>query len=228
MAAEPTAVAARGVSYSYRASTGVVRALDEVDLDLPAGCLVALVGPTGSGKSSLLRLLALLEAPEQGWLRVAGTDVGSLGVRARRRVRRRAIGYVAQEPSENVLAYLDADEHLDLVARARRVPSSSERRSNALDALHLSDRRHERAEHLSGGEQQRLAFAMATFGDPALLVADEPTAELDRASAGVVTAALRARRDAGGSVVVGTHDPDLVAAADVVVRLEHGRVIDVG
>jgi putative ABC transport system ATP-binding protein len=131
-------VAARGVSYRYRASTGVVHALDEVDLDLPGGRLVALVGPTGSGKSSLLRLVALLEPPAEGWLRVTGDDVSRLDARRRRRLRRQRIGYVAQEPSDNVLSYLDADGHLDLVARARGArPRDVDARTAALDAVGL-------------------------------------------------------------------------------------------
>jgi ABC-type lipoprotein export system ATPase subunit len=211
----------------YPASTGDVRALDEVDLVVEAGRLTALVGPTGSGKSTLLRLLAGVDRPSGGSLVVAGRHL-TAGPRARRAHRRHAVGFISQEPSENVLEHLDAHEHLVTIAASRRHSATAEARAAALAAVGLGARAGTPAGRLSGGEQQRLAVALASFGSPPLLLGDEPTAELDRASARLVVDALVAACRPGATAVVCSHDPDLVAAADRVVRLERGRVVDDG
>lgn len=220
MAPPTPVVVGRGLAFEHRSASGVVRALDAVDVDILPGTVTALVGPTGSGKSTLLRLLAGITRPSAGTLVVAGRSPAT-GARERRAHRRAVVGYVEQEPSDNVVAHLDARAHLRLVGTARRVSGDP---AAALDAVALAGRADVPAGRLSGGEQQRLAVAMACFGAPPLVLGDEPTAELDRESAGIVVEVLRAASRRGSTVVVCSHDPELVAVAEAVVHLDHGRV----
>jgi ABC-type lipoprotein export system ATPase subunit len=165
-------------------------------------------------------MLACLDRPDVGRVEVDGVEVGRLGRRARRRVRRRSIGYVFQQPVDNLLADLDADEHVAFAARLRGVPDPG---PAPLEMVGLDHRRHHRPAQLSGGEQQRLAVAVAMVGEPALVVADEPTAELDRPTAAALVDDLLALRDRGVTFVLSSHDPTIVQVADVVVRLRFGR-----
>jgi putative ABC transport system ATP-binding protein len=222
---EPGAVAAacRDVDRTYVTATGQVPALRGVSAELRGGELTVIAGPSGSGKSSLLRILGCIERPDAGTVTVGGREVAGLGARARRRLRRTEIAYVFQEPAENLLSYLTAAEHVALAVRlrGRRAPGDDE----LLERLGLGHRRDHHPATLSGGEQQRLAFAAAVAGGPALVVADEPTAELERASGRRLLDAVRALRAAGTSFVVSSHDPQVAAAADTVIRLRGGRVV---
>lgn len=208
-----------------RPGEGAVRALDRLDLTFPAGKVTVVAGPSGSGKSSLLRILACVDRPTAGSVTVGGVEVAGLGARARRRIRRRLVGLVFQDPADNLLAYLTVREHLELAARLRRIP---DRQDWLLDALELAHRAGHRPPELSGGEQQRLAFAAAVVGGPALVVADEPTAELDHAAANRLLDALARLRDAGTSFVVSSHDPTVMDRADHLVRLDRGRLAAAG
>jgi ABC-type lipoprotein export system ATPase subunit len=221
-----TAVAAdvSGVVKTYRTATGAVTALDDVSASFPASTVTALVGPSGSGKSSLLRLLACVDRPDTGRVVVAGTDVTRLGARARRVLRRRQVGYLFQNPADNLLEYLTAFEHLAFAARLRGSGTDADA-DRLLDALGLSHRKDNRPRQLSGGEQQRLAIATAVIGRPALVIADEPTAELDHASGELVMDAMLALRDEGVGFVVASHDPLVVGRVDLVVELHHGHVV---
>ena len=221
MAGAAPVVVGRGLTFEHRSGSGVVRALDAVDVDVLPGMITALVGPTGSGKSTLLRLVAGITRASAGTLVVAGRSL-TAGARGRRAHRLTAVGHVEQEPSDNVVAHLDARAHLRLVSVARGVEGDIQA---ALDAVRLGDRADVPAGRLSGGEQQRLAVAMACLGGPPLVLGDEPTAELDRESAGIVVDVLSAASREGAAVVVCSHDPELVAAAGAVVRLDHGRVV---
>jgi putative ABC transport system ATP-binding protein len=198
---EPAGVACAGVVKEYATATGTVRALKGVDAAFPGGQVTAVVGPSGSGKSSLLRILACVDRPTAGSVRVGGVDVAALGARGRRRVRRRQVGHVFQQPGDNLLPYLTASEQLELEHRAGHRP-----------------------EQLSGGEQQRLAFAAAVIGGPALVVADEPTAELDTEAGARLMRAVLGLRDQGTSLVLSSHDPVVTGAVDTVVRLHDGEV----
>jgi putative ABC transport system ATP-binding protein len=181
------------------------------------------VGPSGSGKSSLLRILACVDRPTAGSVRIGGVEVAAMGARGRRRVRRELVGYVFQQPGDNLLPYLTAREQLELAARLRgRVGSGEGER--LLAVLGLAQRAEHRPEQLSGGEQQRLAFAAAVVGGPALVVADEPTAELDSEAGERLMQAVLALREAGTSLVVASHDPVVTGAADAIVRLHDGEV----
>ena len=166
-------------------------------------------------------MLCLIDRPTSGSLALAGRDVLALGERGRRRLRRSTLAYVHQRPVTNLVDDLRAHEQVAfaLQARGRRdVPVAA-----ALDRYGLGERSRSRPGHLSGGEQQRLAIAMATAVRPVVLLADEPTAELDRHHAHEVTAALQLAAAGGQAVVVASHDHDLIAAADRVIRLSEGR-----
>jgi putative ABC transport system ATP-binding protein len=200
-----------------------VRALKGVDAAFPAGRVTAVVGPSGSGKSSLLRILACVDRPTAGSVRVGGVDVAAMGARGRRRVRRELVGYVFQQPGENLLPYLTARGQLELAARLRDRERPGEA-GRLLAALGLEHRAGHRPEQLSGGEQQRLAFAAAVIGGPALVVADEPTAELDSEAGERLMQAVLGLRDQGTSLIVSSHDPVVTGSVDGIVRLHDGEV----
>jgi putative ABC transport system ATP-binding protein len=216
-------VACAGLVKEYATATGTVRALKGVDAAFPAGQLTAVVGPSGSGKSSLLRILACVDRPTAGSVSVGGVDVAAIGPRGRRRVRRRLIGYVFQQPGDNLLPYLTTREQLGLAAQLRGAQDGGEV-DRLLAAFGLEHRAGHRPERLSGGEQQRLAFAAAVIGGPALVVADEPTAELDTESGERLMQAVLGLRDQGTSLVVSSHDPVVTGAVDQIVRLHDGEV----
>jgi putative ABC transport system ATP-binding protein len=219
MADDPV-VTCVGVGRAYRTADGEVWAFRNVDLAVTAGSLTVLAGPSGAGKSTLLRIIAALDRPTEGSITVEGIEIGGMPERGRRRWRRSRLGYVFQDPSDNLLPYLTVREHLETATGIRG------RGSDALDLadrLEITELLTERPERLSSGQQQRVALAMAAAGGPALVVADEPTAELDQVSAVLAIDTLLALRDAGSTVVVSSHDSDVIRRADMVHRLEHHR-----
>jgi len=222
VAAAAVAAACAGVSKSYAAASGRAVALADLDLTVPGGRVTGIVGPSGSGKSSLLRLLAAVDRPDAGSVLVGGEEVSRLRVLARRRLRARLVSYVFQRPTDNLFAELTVRQHLDLAARLRGT-RVGEADLAGLELLGLAGRADHRPEQLSGGEQQRVAFAAAVVGAPALVVADEPTAELDSVSAAALVEALHDLCRRGTSVVVASHDPIVIGASDQVVRLDRGR-----
>ena len=223
--ADGPAAVCRDVVKTYRTASESVTALDGVTLSIPRARVTVVVGPSGSGKSSLLRLLACVDRPDSGQVRVAGRRVDTLRARARRRVRRREVAYLFQRPGENLLPYLDAVAQVRLAAALRGAPVSTAGALDLLDRLGLGGRADHRPGQLSGGEQQRLAVACGVVGDPALVVADEPTAELDTAAAERVLEAMEELAASGVGFVVSSHDPRVMAIADGFVRLDHGRVV---
>lgn len=215
----------RAVVKTYRTATESVTALAGVTAEIPRARVTVVVGPSGSGKSSLLRLLACVDRPDSGEVRVAGRRVDRLRPRARRRLRRSDVAYLFQRPGDNLLPYLDAAGQIRLAARLRGTPVTDDEVTGLLDRLDLAARAGHRPAELSGGEQQRLAVACGVAGDPALVVADEPTAELDTTAAERVIAAMEDLAGAGVAFAASSHDPRVIAIADVVVRLDHGRVV---
>jgi putative ABC transport system ATP-binding protein len=215
--------ACSGVVKIYWSATGEVHALKGIDCQFPAGAITALVGPSGSGKSSLLRILACLDRPTAGQVRIGNNEVSGLSAAKRRRVRRALIGYVFQRPSDNLIPYLTAEEHLSLSGKLRG-KSGPDEAEDLLDTLELTRRKGGTPSQLSGGEQQRLALASAVIGRPALVLADEPTAELDSGSGETLMEMVRTLRDRGMSFVVSTHDPIVMEAADRILHLRHGAL----
>jgi len=220
----PAAVC-RSVVKTYRTATESVTALDDVTVAIPRAQVTVVVGPSGSGKSSLLRLLACIDSPDAGQVFIAGQRVDRLRARARRSLRQRQVAYLFQRPGENLLPYLDAVAQIRLAAALRGAPATEDDALDLLGRLGLRERADHHPAQLSGGEQQRLAVACGVVGNPALVVADEPTAELDTAAAERVLVAMEDLAAAGVGFVISSHDPRVMAIADGFVRLDHGRLV---
>jgi ABC-type lipoprotein export system ATPase subunit len=222
---ETPAIEALAVTRTYRRGGHQVRSLDKASLAAARGEVVAVTGPSGSGKSTLLYLLGGLDVPDEGQVRVAGVDWETLRGGVRARFRRRACGVIVQGlallPQATAAENVEVPLLLDAVAateRGRRVAEALERVGLADDSLKLTDQ-------LSGGQQQRVAIARALVGEPAVVLADEPTGSLDSVTAQEVVGLLvAAARERGAAVVMVTHDPTVAAHADRVVALHSGRL----
>ena len=203
-----------------------VQALQGLDLLVDDGEMVAVVGASGSGKSTLLQILAGVDAPTAGRARVAGHDLLAMSRADRVRYRRHMVGFVRQQTARNLVPYLTAPQMVDLPMTIAGTPrrERAERSAELLDALgvtHCADRR---PAQMSGGEQQRVAIAVALANQPRVLLADEPTGELDSETAQEVFDALRtANRDLGATVVVVTHDPAVSGQVERTVAIRDGR-----
>jgi ABC-type lipoprotein export system ATPase subunit len=210
-------VTCNNVTRWYRSATGPVHALTGVEARFTPGRLHVVAGPSGSGKSTLLRILALLEQPDEGRVVIGGDDVTRLGCRALRRWRARQLTHLFQRPTDNLVDHLDTIGNLVLAAELRGVAVADP--VAVLDRFGLSAHARAHPNQLSGGEQQRLAVAASFAARPAVLTADEPTAELDRGSAVPVLEGLRALAEDGTTVIVSSHDPVVVDEADTVLTL---------
>ncbi len=221
---EAGAVTCRGVERAYHLDAAEVPALRGVDLTLPRGSFTALVGPSGSGKSTLLRLLACVDRADSGQVLIDGTDVTRLSRGRRVRMRRKRIGYMFQSPADNLLEYLTVRQHLELGARLRGLRGFGNEVTAMLERLGLPDRADHLPHQLSGGEQQRTAIGFAAIGPPAVLVADEPTGQLDHSTVDSVLAAFAVLAETGVAVVAATHDPAVASRADQVIQMRDGQV----
>ncbi|MFF2273834.1 ABC transporter ATP-binding protein [Agromyces sp. NPDC058136] len=219
-----TAIELCDVRRSYGSGAGVVHALDGVDLVVPDGEFLAIVGRSGAGKSSLLNILGCLDRPSSGSLAIAGHLVSALPEREVARIRNTEIGFVFQ--SFNLIPALTAVGNVELPMAYAGV-GRAERRERALDALArvgLEGREHHRPNQLSGGQQQRVAVARSIVNRPAFILADEPTGNLDsRATEDVLAIFDELHRD-GATVVIITHEDDVAARAERVIEMRDGRI----
>lgn len=204
-----------------------LRALDGVDLAIEPGSFTAIMGPSGSGKSTLLHLMGLLDTPTSGEVIIDGVPAAELNDKQRTTMRRERLGFVFQ--FFNLIPVLSIAENIALPATiAGQRPSQIRQRLDAaIDAVGLSEHRSKLPTQVSGGQQQRAAIARALFSDPVLLLADEPTGNLDSTTSEEVMGLLReAQAQRGQTIVVVTHDAKVAAAGDRVVLLRDGRVVD--
>ncbi len=223
--AEPL-IPGHGLVKIYPVATLEVVALQGLDLTVEAGEFVAIVGASGSGKSTLMNILGGLDVPSAGRAVVDGHVLGEMGARELTDYRRKVIGFVWQQTSRNLLSYLSARENIELpmVLQGTAGAARHERANELLELIGLSDRADRRPHELSGGEQQRVAIAVALANDPALLLADEPTGELDSVTAhDVLEVMRRVNEQLGLTILIVTHDPVVNEQAQRTIAIRDGR-----
>jgi ABC-type lipoprotein export system ATPase subunit len=210
----------------YQSGPVEVQALQGLDLLVERGEMVAVVGASGSGKSTLLSILAGIDAPTAGRARVGSWDLLSMSRKDRVRYRRHTVGFVRQQTASNLVPYLTARQMVDLPMTAARVPVRTRRARSVelLTALGVGDLADRRPAALSGGQQMRVAIAVALANEPRVLFADEPTGELDTATSAEVFAALReVNHNLGVTIVIVTHDPEVSGHVERTVAIRDGR-----
>lgn len=218
-------VRVREVTRTYVSGASTVHALREVSFDVAPGEMVAVVGRSGSGKTTLLNMVGGLDQPDAGTVVVDGTEVTALDDAGLSRLRRETVSYIFQ--TFGLMPPLTAAENVGVPLRLRRtpVPERDERVALLLDLVGLSDHAEQRPAELSGGQQQRVAIARALAGSPRLLIADEPTGQLDAETGLSIMALLRGVVESEGlTAVVATHDPVMMSLADRVLTIADGRV----
>jgi len=207
----------------YDSPAGRVQAVRGVDLEIEPATLTAVVGPSGSGKSSLLRMLAALDHPTAGYAAIAGIDLNAAKPGTRARLRRRLITHVYQRPADNLLAHLTSRQQLTRL----RSKTGGVDADEALAALGIGSRRDHLPDQLSGGEKQRLALARALVAAHPVVIADEPTSTLDSQNASTVVDALAMLAERGVAVIVATHDTRVLPRMDEIVTLRDGAIASV-
>jgi putative ABC transport system ATP-binding protein len=213
-----------GVTKIYLMGENEVRALDNVDLDIAAGEMVAIMGASGSGKSTMMNILGCLDAPTDGSYHLDGIDVAQRSDNELAAIRNRKIGFVFQ--SYNLIPRTSAIRNVELpLVYAGGIKDRSARAGRALDIVGLGDRQRHLPNELSGGQQQRVAIARALVTDPAILLADEPTGNLDSAASLEIMKLLSGLNDDGRTVVLITHEEDIAAFARRTVRLRDGKIL---
>jgi putative ABC transport system ATP-binding protein len=222
-AGKMSAIEAKGLCKRYLSNGATVEALRDVDLVVEDGEFLAVMGPSGSGKSTLLHLLGALDVPDAGAVTVAGRRLAALNRKELALVRRRHIGFVFQ--FFNLVPTLTVEENAALPAILDGAPYE-DHLTTVLDAFGLSAHRTKLPSQLSGGEQQRVAIARALVNRPVVVLADEPTGNLDRASGAEVMALLRKLHSEGQTIVVVTHDPAVASFAERVVFMRDGELVD--
>ncbi len=217
----------RSVRRTYGSGHTAVKALRDVSLRVERGELVALVGRSGSGKTTLLNIIGGLDRPDAGEVFVDGSDVAARGEAELERLRRDTVAFIFQ--GFGLLDELTAKENVGLPLRLRRLPAADRERRAAmlLDLVGLGAHGEHRPDEMSGGQMQRVAIARALAGSPRLLIADEPTGQLDTETGLAVMALIRGIVEAEGmTAIVSTHDPVMIALADRAVRIDDGRLVD--
>jgi putative ABC transport system ATP-binding protein len=219
-------IVAEGVSRSYASGAGQVDAISDISFTVPAGALVALVGRSGSGKTTLLNCVGGLDQPNAGRIFINGTDVTKLDERARTALRRDELSFVFQ--TFGLVPMLSAAENVGLPLRLRSAsPAQREARvEQLLELVGLADHARQRPSELSGGQQQRVAIARALANSPRLLIADEPTGQLDADTGAAIMALLQSVvRSEGMTAIISTHDASVQALADQTLQLVDGRLV---
>ncbi len=223
MTHNPPLIVLRGIRKVYERGGESVRVLDGLDLDVDAGAFEALMGPSGSGKSTLLNLIAGLDSPTSGSIEVAGQRVDQLSQAMLAKWRSRTIGFVFQQ--YNLMPVLTALENVELPLLLTDLPKRERQRraETALRVVGLEDRLGHYPRQLSGGQEQRVAIARAIVTDPTVIIADEPTGDLDRQSAdGVLDLLVRLASEMNKTILMVTHDPAAAERASVIRRLDKG------
>ena len=218
---ECAVIALDGVSREYAGRTGVVRALDSATFSIVAGEWVAVTGPSGSGKSTLVNLLGCLDRPTCGTLKIDGVDVAGMSAKELDRFRADKIGFVFQQ--FHLIPYLTAVENVMLAQYFHSMTDEAEAVA-ALEKVGMGERVGHLPSELSGGEQQRVCIARALINHPPILLADEPTGNLDQANQRIVADLLKGLHAAGHTIVMVTHDPEMAGMAQRRIALSHGRV----
>jgi putative ABC transport system ATP-binding protein len=207
----------------YREPMGVLQVLRGIDLDVRRGEIAILMGPSGSGKTTMLQIAGCMKRPTSGQVVVSGDDLSTADEEQRLQARRRYLGFVFQ--NFQLVDALSAYENVALGLRLKRQPVEKKRISGILETLGLGSKTHKRPGQLSGGEKQRVAIARALAGSPDVLLADEPTSQLDSNSTETVSDLLRqAARQLNAAVLLATHDPRLTRIADRVLTLKEGKI----
>ncbi|HEX9565677.1 MAG TPA: ABC transporter ATP-binding protein [Gemmatimonadaceae bacterium] len=219
-------IVAENLTKTYTADSVSVEAIKSLSLRIDRASFVSFVGPSGSGKTTLLNLIGALDRPTSGRLTVSDTDIGALDRRAAAAFRGRTVGFVFQE--FNLLPVLTAYENVEYPLLLVQHVAAAERRRRVLsllEAVGVADQRDKYPAKLSGGQKQRIAVARALVTEPQIVLADEPTANLDHANASLVISTMRQLRDKlGTTFVFSTHDARVMAEAEIVFRLEDGRL----
>ena len=222
----PPAIEVAGLTRVFRVQgrrNADVIALNGVDLSLPVGSFTALVGASGCGKSTLLQCIAGLDVPTDGTVQLLGTRTSSLRPRPAARFRARHVGFVFQD--DNLVTSLSARDNVALPGRLRRRPLSRNAVDNALERVGLSDQARHLPHQMSGGERQRVAIARAVVGEPPLLLADEPTGNLDSTSGASIVELLHELHAQGTTIIVITHDNELAAQLPRQIAIRDGRIV---
>jgi len=219
-------IKAQNITKDYQTEEVVVHALRDVDFEIEPASFVSFVGPSGSGKTTILNLIGCLDKPSSGQLRVADTDVGSLGRKESAAFRGKYLGFIFQD--FNLIPVLTVYENIEypLIMVQNIAPQErKDRISRMLDEVEMANQAHKYPHQISGGQKQRVAVARALVTNPALVLADEPTANLDSQTAYAVIGLMKKMRDDFGTTFIfSTHDTKIVGEAEVIFRLEDGRL----
>ncbi|MBR6223107.1 MAG: ABC transporter ATP-binding protein [Lachnospiraceae bacterium] len=212
------------VSKIYQVGDETVKALDDVSLSIEKGEFVSIIGPSGSGKSTLMNIIGCLDVADMGQYFLDGAPIENYSEKELAHIRNKKIGFIFQ--SFNLIGTMDAAENVELPMIYQRVPAKERKRrvEEALKMVGLYERRHHKPNQLSGGQQQRVAIARAMAGEPSILLADEPTGNLDSNTGKQIMALFRELHEQGHTIVLITHDPEVAAQADRSIAIHDGKI----